>query len=96
MISGKYKTILSDTIISIAIVQLTAACMVSAAMTEVEAGSKDKHVALVSKAYLVLLLHILVEPTLKSKACLKCLYFTKIISALCCYLEYFSYLYTIN
>ena len=36
------------------------------------------------------------EPTLKSKACLKCLYFTKIISALCCYLEYFSYLYTIN
>ena len=32
MISGKYKTILSDTIISIAIVQLTAACMVSAAM----------------------------------------------------------------
>ena len=38
-------TILSDTIISIAIVQLTAACMVSAAMAEVEAGSKDKHVA---------------------------------------------------
>ena len=38
----------------------------------------------------------MVEPTLKSKACLKCLYFTKIISALCCYLEYFSYLYTIN
>lgn len=36
------------------------------------------------------------EPTLKSKACLKCLYFTKIISDLCCYLEYFSYLYTIN
>lgn len=36
------------------------------------------------------------ESTLKSKACLKCLYFTKIISALCCYLEYFSYLYTIN
>ena len=36
------------------------------------------------------------EPTLKSKTCLKCLYFTKIISALCCYLEYFSYLYTIN
>ena len=33
--------------------------MVSAAMAEVEAGSKDKHVALVSKAYLVLLLHIL-------------------------------------
>lgn len=47
MISGKNKTILSDTIISIAIVQLTAACMVSAAMAEVEAGSKDKHVALV-------------------------------------------------
>jgi len=45
VISGKYKTILSDTIISIAIVQLTAACMVSAAMAEVEAGSKDKHVA---------------------------------------------------
>ena len=39
---------------------------------------------------------IMNEPTLKSKACLKCLYFTKIISALCCYLEYFSYLYTIN
>ena len=38
----------------------------------------------------------MIEPTLKSKACLKCLYFTKIISALCCYLEYFSYLYTIN
>ena len=36
------------------------------------------------------------EPPLKSKACYKCLYFTKIISALCCYLEYFSYLYTIN
>ena len=35
--------------------------MVSAAMAEVEADSKDKHVALVSKAYLVLLLHILVE-----------------------------------
>ena len=40
--------------------------------------------------------NIIPEPTLKSKACLKCLYFTKIISALCCYLEYFSYLYTIN
>ena len=38
-------TDLSDTIISIAIVQLTAACMVSAAMAEVEVGSKDKHVA---------------------------------------------------
>ena len=38
-------TNLSDTIISIAIVQLTAACMVSAAMAEVEAGSKDKHIA---------------------------------------------------
>ena len=36
------------------------------------------------------------EPTLKSKACLKCLYFTKIISDLCRNLEYFSYLYTIN
>ena len=36
------------------------------------------------------------EPTLKSKACLKCLYFTIIIFDLCCYLEYFSYLYTIN
>ena len=43
--------------------------------------------------FTILLIH---EPTLKSKACLKCLYFTKIISALCCYLEYFSYLYTIN
>ena len=30
------------------------------------------------------------EPTLKSKACLKCLYFTKIISDLCRHLEYFS------
>ena len=30
---------------------------------------------------------IICEPTLKSKACLKCLYFTKIISDLCCYLE---------
>ena len=37
-----------------------------------------------------------VEPTLKSKACLKCLYFTIIIFDLCRYLEYFSYLYTIN
>ena len=36
------------------------------------------------------------EPTLKSKACLKCLYFTKIISDLCRNLEYFSYLYTIK
>ena len=36
------------------------------------------------------------EPTLKSKVCLKCLYFTKIISDLCRNLEYFSYLYTIN
>ena len=33
------------------------------------------------------------EPTLKSKACLKCLYFTIIISDLYRYLEYFSYLY---
>ena len=38
----------------------------------------------------------IVEPTLKSKACLKCLYFTKIISDLCRNLECFSYLYTIN
>ena len=38
----------------------------------------------------------LTEPTLKSKACLKCLYFTIIIFDLCRYLEYFSYLYTIN
>ena len=37
-----------------------------------------------------------IEPTLKSKACFKCLYFTKIIPDLCRYLEYFSYLYTIN
>ena len=41
MISGKYKPILSDTIISIAIVQLTAACMVSAAMAEVEAEKRQ-------------------------------------------------------
>ena len=39
---------------------------------------------------------IIPEPTLKSKACLKCLYFTKIISDLCRNLECFSYLYTIN
>lgn len=38
----------------------------------------------------------LAEPTLKSKACLKCLYFTIIIFDLCRYLEYFSYLCTIN
>ena len=37
-----------------------------------------------------------IEPTLKSKACLKCLYFTIIIFDLCRYLEYFSYLCTIN
>jgi len=42
------------------------------------------------------MLNINYEPTLKSKACLKCLYFTKIISDLCRYLEYFSYLYAIN
>ena len=48
------------------------------------------------KPYLKYMPRISNEPTLKSKACLKCLYFTKIISALCCYLEYFSYLYTIN
>ena len=36
------------------------------------------------------------EPTLKSKACLKFLYFTIIIFDLCRYLEYFSYLCTIN
>lgn len=40
-----------------------------------------------------LLVYYNLEPTLKSKACLKCLYFTKIISDLCRYLEYFSYLY---
>lgn len=39
---------------------------------------------------------LLHEPTLKSKACLKCLYFTIIIFDLCRYLEYFSYLCTIN
>ena len=39
---------------------------------------------------------IIDEPTLKSKACLKCLYFTIIIFDLCRYLEYFSYLCTIN
>ena len=39
---------------------------------------------------------IICEPTLKSKACLKCLYFTIIIFDLCRYLEYFSYLCTIN
>ena len=40
--------------------------------------------------------NVIYEPTLKSKACLKCLYFTKIISDLCRYLEYFSYLCIIN
>ena len=40
--------------------------------------------------------YLTTEPTLKSKACLKCLYFTIIIFDLCRYLEYFSYLYTIN
>ena len=39
---------------------------------------------------------LITEPTLKSKASLKCLYFTIIIFDLCRYLEYFSYLYTIN
>ena len=39
---------------------------------------------------------IISEPTLKSKACLKCLYFTIIIFDLCRYLEYFSYHCTIN
>lgn len=43
-----------------------------------------------------LLGNFIAEPTLKSKACLKCLYFTKIISDLCRNLECFSYLYTIN
>ena len=43
-----------------------------------------------------LVANIIYEPTLKSKACLKCLYFTIIIFDLCRYLEYFSYLYTIN
>ena len=42
------------------------------------------------------LIILIYEPTLKSKACLKCLYFTIIIFDLCRYLEYFSYLYTIN
>ena len=44
----------------------------------------------------ILMPFFIIEPTLKSKACFKYLYFTKIISDLCCYLEYFSYLYTIN
>ena len=49
------------------------------------------------KLHLSYYLNILIyEPTLKSKACLKCLYFTIIIFDLCRYLEYFSYLYTIN
>ena len=39
---------------------------------------------------------LLTEPTLKSKACFKCLYLTKIIPDLCRCLEYFSYLYIIN
>ena len=53
---------------------------------------------IVPEAFLIIVTSMtsIYEPTLKSKACLKCLYFTKIISALCCYLEYFSYLYTIN
>ena len=44
----------------------------------------------------ILSFYLTTEPTLKSKACLKCLYFTIIIFDLCRYLEYFSYLYTIN
>ena len=43
-----------------------------------------------------IIIFLFTEPTLKSKACLKCLYFTIIIFDLCRYLEYFSYLYTIN
>ena len=38
----------------------------------------------------ILLGMLFTEPTLKSKACFKYLYLTKIISDLCCYLEYFS------
>ena len=53
-------------------------------------------VLMVVSALLLFSRIIYTESTLKSKACLKCLYFTKIISALCCYLEYFSYLYTVN
>ena len=47
-------------------------------------------------AYETILCTFIPEPTLKSKACLKCLYFTIIIFDLCRYLEYFSYLCTIN
>ena len=47
-------------------------------------------------AYALIVAIFIFEPTLKSKACLKCLYFTIIIFDLCRYLEYFSYLYTIN
>ena len=53
----------------------------------------DPHLDLDEKKNLQTLID---EPTLKSKACLKCLYFTKIISDLCRNLECFSYLYTIN
>ena len=53
-------------------------------------------VLMVVSALLLFSRIIYTESTLKSKACLKCLYFTKIISSLCCYLEYFSYLYTVN
>ena len=56
---------------------------------QMEIGAQKKEMKLNLRCFIS-------EPTLKSKACLKCLYFTKIISALCCYLEYFSYLYTIN
>ena len=51
---------------------------------------------MVNVQFLMKLLSYTHEPTLKSKACLKCLYFTIIIFDLCRYLEYFSYLYTIN
>ena len=44
----------------------------------------------------ILSFYLTTEPTLKSKACLKCLYFTIIIFDLCRYLEYFLNLYTIN
>ena len=39
---------------------------------------------------------LITEPTLKSQACLKCLYLTIIIFDLCRYLEYFSYLSSIK
>ena len=58
--------------------------------------SSEDRIVLSHALFWVMTRNLRGEPTLKSKACLKCLYFTIIIFDLCRYLEYFSYLYTIN